>query len=400
MKVMQINAVNGIKSTGRTTLELAEYLEENGHESYIAYSEGDSFHKSYQIGTAFEKKIHALLNRIIGKQEYYSSFSTKRLISYIKNVNPDIIHLRNLHASYINIEVLFEYIIKEKKKVVITLHDCWFYTGKCTHYTTDNCFKWQNSCGNCPRLKKDIPSLFFDWTPKMLKDKEKWINQIDDLAIIGVSDWITNQAKTSILSNAKLIQRVYNWIDLDIFKPISNSNVTEKYNIKDKFIILGVASKWSNEKGLNHFINLSSGLEANEIIILVGNIDPKIILPENIINIKETHNQYELAEIYSTADVFLNLSYEETFGKTTAEAIACGTPSIVLNSTANPELIGEGCGYVISDLSTKSMSTTINQIKKNGKKVYKNKCLEFAKKNFNKETNINQQIDVYKKLLG
>lgn len=400
MKVLHINAVNGIKSTGRTTLELAEYLEENGHESFIAYSSGDSFHRSYKIGTTMGKKMHALLNRVIGKQEYYSSFSTKKLIKYIQKINPDIIHLHNLHASYINVEILFEYLIKEEKKVVITLHDCWFYTGKCTHYTSVNCFKWQDACGNCPLLRKDIPSLFFDWTPKMLKDKEKWFNQIDDLAIIGVSDWITEQSKSSILSNARIIKRIYNWIDLEVFRPIAENNVKNKYNFSNQFIILGVASKWSESKGLNYFINLAKDLSENELIVLVGNLDSNINLPNNVINIKETNNQHELAEIYSFADVFLNLSYEETFGKTTAEAISCGTPAIVINSTANPEIVGEGCGFIIDDLNNKNILEAINKVKIAGKNSYSRKCIKFSRMNFDKSKNINQQIDVYKKLMG
>lgn len=399
MRVLQINAVNGIKSTGRTTLELAEYLNSHGHEAYIAYSTGDYYYNSYKIGTIFEKKVHSLLNRVIGKQEYYSSFSTKRLIKYIKKINPDIIHLRNLHASYINMKVLFEFFIKEKKRVVITLHDCWFYTGKCTHYTLDNCYEWQNSCGNCPRLKKDIPSLFFDWTPKMLKDKESWFNKLDQLAVIGVSDWITDQARLSILSNARIMKRIYNWINLDIFKPVEGENVKKKYSIEGEFMILGVASIWTNTKGLNHFINLSKNLSQDEVIVLVGNIDENIKLPSNIINIKETHNQYELAALYSSADVFLNLSFEETFGKTTAESISCGTPAIVNNSTANPEIIGKGCGYIIDNLNNKSILNAINLVKINGKNKYRKECLDFSRKYFDKETNINKQIDVYKNLM-
>lgn len=400
LKVLQINAVNGIKSTGRMIAELSKYLSDNEHESHVVYSEGNKPKNGYKMGNKYSKKLHSLFNRVFGKQEYYSTYSTKKLLKYIEDINPDIVHLNNLHASFINIEVLFEYLIKNDKSVVITLHDCWFYTGKCTHYTVDNCSGWQNSCGNCPRLKKDIPSFFFDKTPMMLKDKEKWFKEINNLAVIGVSDWITNEAKKSILAEARTIKRIYNWVDHDVFKPVSNTSIKEKYNLINKFIILGVASKWIESKGLSKFFDLSKKLDRNEVILLVGNIDERIILPKNVINIKETHDPNELAEIYSEADVFLNLSVEESFGKTTAEALSCGTPAIVYNSTANPELIGKDCGYVIGNENIKEVRETINKVKKHGKIFYQNHCLKFSKENFGKEKNMGQYLELYKQLIG
>ncbi|RIO01595.1 glycosyltransferase, partial [Mammaliicoccus sciuri] len=347
MKIVQINAVNGIKSTGRTTIELSEFIKNEGHESYIVYSEGLNSDDSFKLGNKIGKKIHGLLSRVVGKQGYYSDYTTKKLIKYLKNIDPDIIHLRNLHANFINIERLMEYIIEYDKAVVLTLHDCWFYTGKCTHYTIDNCFKWKDSCGSCPRLKKDIPSFIFDRTTTMLKDKESWYKQIKKLAVIGVSDWITEEAKKSILVEANIIQRIYNGIDLKKFYPKKNSDFKKKQNLQDKYLILGVASHWTLEKGLNKFIELSEKLDENEVIILIGNISDNQKLPNNIINIKETEKIELLADIYSSVDIFLNLSLEETFGKTTAESLACGTPAIVYNSTANPELIGKGCGEIL-----------------------------------------------------
>ena len=400
MKVLQINAVNGLKSTGRSTIELADYLVKNGHESYIAYSEGMKNRNSYKVGFKVEKKIHAMLNRITGKQVYYSTYSTKKLIKKIKKINPDIIHLRNLHGNFINIELLMNFIIEHKKKVVITLHDCWFYTGKCTHYTLDNCYKWKNSCGSCPRLRKDIPSLIFDKTTTMLNDKQYWFQNIEKLGVIGVSDWITEEAKASILSEARIIERIYNGIDLKKFYPQDSGEFRNNNNFGNKFLILGVASQWTSEKGLNKFIELSNFLSENQIIILIGNIDNNQYLPKNIINIKETHETNLLAEIYSSADLFLNLSMEETFGKTTAESLACGTPAIVYNSTASPELIGDRCGEILESEDITELMEKIDIIKNKGKAFYTNHCRNFASTNFDKEKNNEKYIELYKELIG
>ncbi|WP_239745304.1 glycosyltransferase [Mammaliicoccus sp. F-M27] len=399
MKIVQINAVNGIKSTGRSTIELSECIKHEGYESYIVYSEGLNTDNSYKIGNKIEKKIHALLSRVIGKQGYYSDCSTKKLIKYFKKINPDIIHLNNLHANYINIEILMNYIIEHKKSVVLTLHDCWFYTGKCTHYTADNCFRWKDSCGSCPRLKKDIPSIIFDRTTTMLRDKEDWYKKIEKLAVIGVSDWITEEAKKSVLAEASIIQRIYNGIDLKKFYPKKNNEFKKHQNLQDKYLILGVASHWTSEKGLNKFIELSEILDENEVIILIGNISDMQKLPKNIINIKETEKIELLADIYSSADLFLNLSLEESFGKTTAESLACGTPAIVYNSTANPELIGKGCGEVLYSEDINELREKINKIKVSSKSEYSNACRKYAEDNFDKNKNNNMYIELYKELL-
>lgn len=400
MIVLQINAVNGIRSTGRTTLEIAEYLNNNGHEGYIAYSDGNSYYKGYKIGTTVDKKLHALFSRISGLQAYFSKNGTRDLLKYIDETEPDVIYLRNLHGNFINLEILLKYIAKKDIPTVLTLHDCWFYTGKCTHYTIDNCYRWQNECGNCPRLKKDNKSWFFDRTKKMHRDKKEWFSKVPRLAVVGVSDWITNEARKSLLSSAKIITRIYNWIDLDIFRPVNTDNLRKELNLENKFVLLGVASGWSNAKGLDKFIELSNSISDDMIILLIGKISKDIDLPKNIIHIKETHEINELVKYYSMADVFLNLSMEETFGKVTAEALACGTPAIVFNSTANPELVGEGCGYVVNGQSLEDLILYIDKIKVNKKNYYSENCIKFAEDNFDKNDRVEEYLELYKNIMS
>ena len=169
--------------------------------------------------------------------------------------------------------------------------------------------------------------------------------------------------------------------------------------IKENFVILGVASTFSESKGLKDFIKLSEIIDDSFKIVIVGNID-KSILPNNIISINATKDVKKLASYYNMADVFLNLSLEETFGKVTAEALACGTPAIVYNSTASPELIGKNCGYVIEPNNVTDVFQKIQEIKNNGKEFYANSCLRFAKDNFCKEKCINQTLEFYKDLLN
>lgn len=403
MKVLQINAVYEKGSTGRIVSEFHNELQKRGIESYVAVSQMYCNDKScYKIGSKIDCKLHALFARITGLQGYFSTMSTNKLIKYIDNIKPNIIQLHNLHGNFINYKKLIRYIAKNDIPTVITLHDCFFYTGKCMHYTLQNCYKWKEGCSNCPKLKDDIPSWFFDRTAKMWADKKMLFKSIPRLAVIGVSDWITEQARQSLLSEATIIERVYNWIDLSVFTSTDSSQIIdlrEKLKLNNKFVILGVASGWSNKKGLDTFLKLSEILNEDEVIVLVGNM-PEIKLPKNVISINATDEVQELVNLYSMADVFLQLSLEETFGKVTAEALACGTPVITVDSTANAELVSPDCGIVLKNNDTIAVKNAVEKIKSNGKSYYTASCRKFTEDNFEKNKIVSETIKLYIKTIG
>ncbi|MDI6700803.1 MAG: glycosyltransferase [bacterium] len=400
MKVLNLNAVSSIRSTGKIVDYLHEYLTRNGLESYVAYSFGPKIRNGFIIGNPFEKKIEALTARITGLQGYTCFWGTLNFIEFLKKIKPDLIHIHNIHSNFLNYLMLFEYILKNKIPVVITLHDCWFFTGKCTHYFTQNCYKWQYTCKKCPELRKDIPSWFFDRTEKMFNDKKSWISSIENLAVTGPSKWIIEEAKKSFLKNAKIIKTIYNPIDTNIFKPSDVTVLKNELKLNDKFIILGVASKFSENNGLDKFIELSKIIDKKTIIVLIGEIDYKNILPSNIIHIKETHNRRELSMYYSLADLYINFAKENTFGLTTAEALACGTPIVVYKTTANSEMLYDVNGFEMKvNQELNDIISIVENIKKNEKEENKQKRFDFVTKNFNKEKIMKEYIELYNKLL-
>lgn len=400
MKVLQINAVYKKMSTGRTTAEMHEYFLANEIESYIASPDLCGLDKNaFKISNKLDMKVHGFMSRLFGLQGYFSKIETHKLLKYINSIKPDIIHLRNLHSNYINIKMLLRYIAKKEIATVVTLHDCWFYTGKCCHYLEDNCEKWKAICGNCPALKKHNNSWVFDRSKKMQNDKLNLFSKINRLGVVGVSDWVTEEAKQSaILKKASLFERIYNWIDFDVFKPV-NTDLRKKLDLENKFIILSVAALWSGSKGISDIIEISEKLDDDCRIVLVGKTAEDFQCPDNVIAVGTTDSVEELVEYYSMADCCISCSLQETFGKTIAEALACGTPAVVYNSTALPELVGEGCGYVIKPADIDEMASKINLIKEQGKSQFSSSCIEYAEKNFNMVDNIESYISFYKGLL-
>ena len=397
MRLIMINAVYGSMSTGRIVKQLTEELKKYGVEPTTVFSLGPGDSEAYRMGSAWDVKIHSLLARIFGDAGYHSKRATRGLLKYLDEQKPDLVHLHNLHGNYVNIPMLFDYLAKRRIPVVVTLHDCWWYTGKCCHYTADGCARWQQGCGSCPRLKKDIPSWFFDRTERMLADKGRAFASLDRYAVIGVSDWITNEAKKSFLSGARIITRIYNWIDTDVFRPVE-SDIKSEHGLYGKRIVLGVAAGWSDAKGFSAFKALAKLLPEEMRLVLIGGL-PEGERAESFISIPVTDSQAELAKWYSAADVFVNLSREESFGKVAAEALACGTPVIAVNSTACPELVGPGCGEVIEDTEPETVLGALKRILANEKEQIGKDCRRFALESFNMENNIRKTYELYESLL-
>ena len=346
MRVAQINTCS-YGSTGQISKGIHSELQERGDESLLAYGFGpDITIGGFKISNKADRLIHSLLSYFCGLHAYASAFTTYRLIRRLKKFKPDIIHLHNIHGGYLNMHLFFKYIKKENIKTVITLHDCWLFTGKCYHYYEAGCDRYLHNCGNCPQLEMYPKSCFFDFTTKMLKDKKALIEPLKCVNIVTVSEWLKSQAEATFLGRFP-INVIKNGVkeQYGIVNEAPKSNVYKE--LKGKFVILGVASIWGEHKGINDFIELSSRLSDGEKILLVGTIPDKKKLPKNIYVIDRTENVEELVRIYNASNVYVSMSTEETFGLTIAEAMCCGVPSIVYNATACKEMVIPGQnGYI------------------------------------------------------
>lgn len=342
MKVLQINSVCGVGSTGRIATDLYKVLEEEGHECLIAYGRGTAPEgiKSIKIGTDFDNYMHVAKTRIFDKHGFGSQKATKKFIEKVKEYDPDVIHLHNIHGYYINIEILFRYLKEARKKVIWTLHDCWAFTGHCAYFDFVDCKKWKEGCRRCPQKLSYPKSIFIDNSRVNHNIKKKVLCELDknQLIIITPSRWLAGLVNESYLRKYK-VQVINNGIDLDLFKA-TKSKFREKYCIYDKKMILGVASYWDKRKGLDYFVKISKELDENFQVVIVG-VDEKQKkeLPNNIISITRTENINDLVEIYSTADIFLNPTLEDNFPTTNLEALACGTQVWTFNTGGSTECL-------------------------------------------------------------
>lgn len=342
MKVLQINSVCGIRSTGRICTDIADVLKQNADECLIAYGRENvpERYRSICIRTDTEigVKFHVLQSRIFDNAGFARKNATAKFIDKLRTFDPDIIHLHNIHGYFINVEELFQYLKTAGKPVIWTLHDCWSFTGHCTHPDRKHCPKWRSQCFDCEQKKQYPKSYFMDASRKNFELKKRLFTSIDNMTIVTPSQWLADLVRESFLGEYP-IEVIHNGIDTTVFS-CRESDFRQKFALMDKKIVLGVASSWGKSKGLNDFIAMSQELSDDYRIVLVGvTKKQKQLLPPKITAIERTNSAVELAEIYSAADVFVNPTYADNYPTVNLEAQACGTPVITYKTGGSVESV-------------------------------------------------------------
>lgn len=400
MKVVQINAIYGSKSTGTIVREIQSCSEQHGIEGYVAYSicnkPKSEVKNGYQIGNRLTAKWHAFISRVIGKQAYANRFTTWLFLRWLEKINPDVVHLHNLHSNFIHLNILLSYLAKRDIATIITMHDCWYFTGGCMHYASLGCDKWKNGCGSCPIWKK-TPSLFFDRTHDVLADREKYLNKIPRLTIVGCSEWIANEARQSVLKD-KIITFIHNGFDMNVFSPTKSNKKTE-LGIGGKFVIIGPAAKWLipvNKITFDYFV---SQLPENAVMVLFGYSGSTATLPSNVLTIGYTKSPKEMAEIYSMGDVMVNCSRQDTLSSINLECQACGTPVVTYDATGSKETVDGISGFAVPTGDYEALFDKVMEVKLKGKEDLGILCRKWIVSNFDKEKAYINYVEQYKELV-
>ena len=392
MKIVQINATCGVGSTGKICVDISELLTERDTENYILYCGEESVSpKGIQCAGKTEIKMEALRSHINGKYGFNSQHLTRNLLRQLDSIQPDIVHLHNLHGHNCNLRMLLCYLEEHKIKTIWTFHDCWAFTAYCPHFSMAKCDKWKTGCFDCPQYREY--SLFFDRSKMLYKKKRELLSGVD-MTIVTPSQWLAGLVKQSFLKGYP-VKVIHNGIDLTVFKP-TPSDFRRRYRIPDgKTVLLGVAFDWGRRKGLDVFVELAARLDPDRYQIVLVGTNSRIdkMIPPQIISIHRTANQKELAEIYTAADLFVNPTREEVFGLVNAEALACGTPVLTFRTGGSPEIPDEKTGAVVGCDDVDALEREIIRISEEQPFTCED-CLARAKQ-FDAQTKYREYIDLY-----
>lgn len=391
--VLQINVDANLGSTGKIAEQIGLLAIKNGYDTYMAYGRrnNNSQLDTIKIGSNIDFYEHAFETRLFDNHGLSSRNATYKFIDNIKNINPDIIHLHNIHGYYLNYPILFKYLKEWGGPVVWTLHDCWPFTGHCAYFMLNGCEKWKSHCEKCPSLRSYPSSFFIDNSTENYDLKKKLFSSISSqLTIVPVSNYIANYIPYSILKDST-VKVIHNGVDLNTFYPTKE--------VKEK-LILGVANVWEPRKGLPDFIKLRNILPDEYKILLVGVSEyQKKHLPERIDGLTHTSNVYELAKIYSKSLALVNPTYEDNYPTVNLEAIACGTPVITYRTGGSPESIDDNTGIVVERGNIDGLFKAIQTIEVNKSKYSIENCRRRAISKFNNQERFQEYIDLYNSLL-
>ena len=388
-----INITCNQGSTGKIAEQVGVLMQNKGWNVYYAHGArrvNPSQLKTIPFSSVRAEYMHALRSRLFDEDGLGSEKETRFLVEQIKIIKPDIIHIHNIHGYYLNYKILFEYLNNTNIQVVKTLHDCWDFTGHCTHFVTANCEKWKSECFDCPLSKKLYPLI--DRSTRNYRLKKKYIVGNHNLHLVPVSHWLEGLLRQSMYKG-KDIRVIQNGIDLSVFKPFDTKN-------GGKFKILGVANVWNDNKGYPDVLLLRKKLDLDLFDITLVGLSQKQIkeLPKGINGIASTSNQEELAELYSLSDVLINPTYADTFPTVNLEALACGTPVITYNTGGSPEAIDIKTGVIIDKGDVEAMAEEI--IKMKNSPLSSNDCRDRALRFFDKNECFMAYVLLFKKILS
>ena len=399
MRILGINSwYNG--STGNIMQMCASETRKRGHEVVmccpftLTNKNLKKDNTQWLFGQIILRKLSEKLAYLTSKNGCFNRIDTWLLLRRIKKWRPDVIHLHNLHPDYINLPLLFSFIKKNNIPVVWTLHDCWAFTGGCAHFEK-GCSKWKEQCYGC-KLYRVYPASMFDNSRRKYIQKKQWFTGVDNMVLCTPSKWLANLCEQSFMSDYP-IRAINNGIDLNIFWP-HKSNIRERFSIKRRWMVLAVASGWTEMKGVDVVCRIAEMLSDDYQVVMVGAINKvENYIPKNVITIQRTEDQCMLSDIYSAADVFINPTRQEVLSMVNIEAIACGTPVVTFRAGGAPETIDDTCGVVVEQEDVAAMKNEIIRIC--GQHPYSVEACCKRAQIFDKHRVYNKYVDVYEMIV-
>ncbi|CZE48775.1 glycosyltransferase family 4 protein [Campylobacter geochelonis] len=361
MRIIQILPELNLGGVERGSVELAKELVKNGHESIVISNGG-----KLVLNLENEGSKHYKFD-VCSKNILTFFWRIRKLKKLLKQINPDVIHIRSRVPAW-----LVYFANKELKiPTVATVHgfnSVNFYSKIMTKF----------DCTIC------VSNAIKEYLIKNYSINEK------DLKVIA--------------RGVNLDEFSPDKLDFEFIKTYKNS-----FDINDKFII-GLVGRITQLKDIESFIKAIALLKTdfNEVVgLIVGDarqdkmeylnslkeLVKSLNLEKNIIFAGSTS---KIAEIYQICDVLVSSSKKpESFGRSVAEALSIGTPVVASNHGGVKDIIKDGVnGYFFEVGNEKELSERIKLAKE-----LKFDGFGYIKENFSLENMANNTMKIYESLV-
>lgn len=333
-KILQINSVYGVGSTGRLTKDLHHALAKDGLESTVLYGRGPNTQDEGVIRVCSDLygKAQSLTSRLTGLSYGGCLLSTAMILRTLDREQPDIVHLQCVNEHFVNIYRLVSWLRDNRIRTVLTLHADFMFTANCG--SSLECEGWRDGCLACPDVKRATKSLLLNRTAESYdRLKDAFDGFGNRLSVVSVSPWLMERAKSSPMLRSFKHSTIMNGVDANVFKPTDSQEVRWMYDLGERKIVLHVTAQFDDSpgylKGGSYVFELARRM-TNDLVTFVV-IGPSRIagsVPDNVLMLGKLSDGNELARWYSAASCTLLTSKQETFSLVCAESLCCGTPVV------------------------------------------------------------------------
>lgn len=402
MKVALVDVNYASGSTGKIVADLLDGLSGRRHDARAFYGRGKIFkgqQRALRISRPIEVMFHGLATRLTGFTDGFSPLATQRLISELERLQPDIVHLHDIHGYFIDIPELCSFLKRSNTATVWTFHCEFMYTGRCGHAL--DCEGWKTGCRSCPDLSRYPKTWFFDFANRMYLEKRALFADFQRLRLVAPSEWLASRMRESIVGD-KLIDVVPNGLDTRIFRPRDARALEEKLGIAGHYCVISVgADLMSPSKGGRWVVELAQRFRGEDVVfVMVGVENVPSQVPAGLRMLPREESQDRLAELYSLGDLFLLPSEKETFSMVSAEALACGVPVIGFDSGAPREVAPEGFGSFVEYGDLNALERLVRAARDEGVGLKSSaECARFARSRYSREAMILAYESIYQQMI-
>ena len=356
-------------STGMVAISALKGYEQSGYATLLICDEHKGLYKSeYHIGGSWiYRQFNRALCRINGSDGFHNKKATKKLLSFLANKNVAAFHLHNIHSFYLNLPLILQFAEEHQIPVIWTIHDCWFFTGRCSHF--QECKNWQRHCGHCPNKAIYPRTFFFDRSAEFLKQKLSLVKSLKDkLIVVCPSEWIARELSYSNFKDVTH-QVIHNGISLN--------QTTVGKTPCDKKRLLFVASPFTERKGLRYAEKLSRELPGDRFELhIVGDIKENCSFGVAAKLYGKVSDRQKLFSIMQNCDIFVNPTLDDNFPMTNLEALSSGIPVITFDTGGSGEAINLETGTIVKKGDYQALKESI--LKFDPHKYSPEKCIERA----------------------
>ena len=411
MRVLIINTSERIGGAAIAANRLMQALKKNGVKARMLVRDKQTDQLTVvSIGYGWTQPIKFLWERVsifaankFSKRNLFLGDIANAGTDITKNIEferADVIHLHWVNQGYLSINNLNK-ILHSGKRVVITMHDQWYFTGIC-HYSGD-CDKYTSHCHHCTLMNGTALGDF----ASQLFDKKQHIYEDSKVTFVGCSQWMANLARTSALTQGHKVVSIPNAINTEQFRPLNKTAARKELclPLKGKLLLFGCQRITDERKGFRYLVDAlqiikrdNPEIAQNTEIVVVGGKADSISrhLPFSIIPVSYVSDPQKMIALYNAVDLYVTPSLQDNLPNTIMEALACGTPCVGFDVGGIPEMIDhKKNGYVARYKDSADFAEGIKWVLTSDHDTLSTKAREKVMNNYTEDIVAKKYIEVY-----